>query len=240
MCNAKSKPRAGCRYRGQQKARSRPTLAPGPVRRAPMARRPGSGGACAALASRRPKSPAQCARARGQERAPVIERADDSFRLGAVVAPRLRFGDVWLTRPADLGRVLRQPRRKRPPRGGLTIAPAQTQRHAAACRAGGATIAVAQQGIVWAPAGGWRSRSWRSARRISADSDTIALARRRLQAADGPGDRVVATIRSSEEVGGIGAHAWPLISVAPQSVPDAEFRGRSGERCRLGGRSPLP
>ena len=37
-----------------------------------------------------------------------------------------RYGDVWITRPADLGRVLRR-NNERPLRGGLTIALAQQE-----------------------------------------------------------------------------------------------------------------
>ena len=60
----------------------------------------------------------------------AVPSADDSFRPQTAVATRFRLGDVWITRPADLGRVLRR-ERERPPRCGMTIAPAQKEAPAA-------------------------------------------------------------------------------------------------------------
>lgn len=50
--------------------------------------------------------------------------ANDRFELNDPRQPRDRVGDVWITRPADVGRVLRR-QRERSPCGELTSAPAQ-------------------------------------------------------------------------------------------------------------------
>jgi len=38
----------------------------------------------------------------GQKHAPAIEQADDCFHRGTVVAPRFRYGDIWIGRFAGL------------------------------------------------------------------------------------------------------------------------------------------
>jgi hypothetical protein len=59
---------------------------------------------------------------------PGIRRLSLSFR--APGSAGFGLGDVWITWPPDLGRILRG-ERERPPRGALTIAPAQGhERHA--------------------------------------------------------------------------------------------------------------